>query len=75
MFVYRSCLGSVGASHRRRLILRLSVGFLPPDVPPSGAGLPLGSSVLYSPLHAAEGDTTPGLRRCRGTLGTCGVAR
>jgi hypothetical protein len=54
----------------RRLILRLSVGWVPPYVRPSGACLCLGSSVLYQPLHAAEGDTTPGLRLCRCTLGT-----
>jgi hypothetical protein len=54
----------------RRLILRLSVGWVPPDVRPSGACLGLGSSVLYQPLHAAEGDTTPGLRLCRCMLGT-----
>jgi hypothetical protein len=51
----------------RRLILRLSVGWVPPDVPPSGACLARGSSVLYQPLHAAEGDTTPGLRLFRCT--------
>jgi hypothetical protein len=51
----------------RRLILLLSVGWLPPDLQPSGAGLALGASVLYQPLHAAEGDTTPGLRLCRCT--------
>jgi hypothetical protein len=54
----------------RRLILRLSVGGVPPDVRPSGACLCLGSRVLYQPLHAAEGDTTPGRRLCRCTWGT-----
>jgi len=46
----------------RRLILLLSVGWLPPYVRPSGAGLARGSSVLYTPPHAAAGDPTPGLR-------------
>ena len=52
----------------RRLILLLSVGWLPPYLHPSGACLALGSSVLYQPLHAAEGYTTPGLRLFRCTL-------
>jgi hypothetical protein len=51
----------------RRLILLLSVGWLPPDLPPSGACLSLGSSILYEPLNAAEGYTTPGLRLFRCT--------
>src|SRR5687767_5355778 len=55
------------------MILRLSVGFIPPDWHPSGACLHLGSSILYQPLQAAEGDTTPGLRLCRCTLGTFSV--
>jgi hypothetical protein len=54
----------------RRLILLLSVGWVPPYLRPSGACLCLGSSVLYQPLNAAEGYTTPGLRLCRCTLGT-----
>src|SRR5687768_11058404 len=37
---------------------------------PSGACLPRGSSILYQPLHAAEGDTTPGRRLVRCTWGT-----
>jgi hypothetical protein len=53
----------------RRLILLLSVGWLPPSVPPSGACLCLGSSVLSQPLNAVEGYTTPGLRLGRCTLG------
>ena len=57
----------------RRLILRLSVGWVPPDLRPSGACLSLGSSVLDQPLHAAEGYTTPGLRLFRCTWGTFGV--
>jgi hypothetical protein len=35
----------VGASNIRRLILLLSVGWLPPYLPPSGACLTLGSSM------------------------------
>ena len=73
MFFDPSCLGRGGASQIRRLILLLSVGWRPPDVPPSGACLPRGSSILYQPLHAAEGDTTPGLRLFRCTWGTFSV--
>jgi hypothetical protein len=39
----------------RRVILRLSVGWLPPSVPPSGAYLTRGSSLLDKPRNAAEG--------------------
>jgi hypothetical protein len=46
----------------RRLILLLAVGWLPPSVPPSGAGLSLGSSVLSKPPNAAEDYTIPGRR-------------
>jgi len=56
------CIGRSGARKRRRLILRLSVGWLPPALPPSGAGLALGTRSLSKPLHAAEGYTQPGLR-------------
>ena len=52
----------------RRLILLLSVGWLPPSVRPSGACLTLGTSLLYKPHNAAEGYTTPGLRLFRCTL-------
>jgi hypothetical protein len=62
------CIGRAGASHIRRLILLLSVGWRAPDVYSSEACLGLGSSVLYQPLHAAEGDTTPGLRLIRCTV-------
>ena len=57
-----SCLTRVGARKRRRLSLLLSVGWLPPSLPPSGACLSLGTRILYKPLNAVEGDTTPGLR-------------
>jgi hypothetical protein len=59
----------------RRLILLLCVGWLPPSVRPSGARLHLGASVLYKPPHAAEDDTTPGLRLFRSTLEPFRVAR
>jgi hypothetical protein len=36
----------------RRLLLLLSVGWLPPSLRPSGACLCLGSSVLYQPQNA-----------------------
>jgi hypothetical protein len=52
----------------RRVILLLSVGWLPPSLRPSGACLCRGSRGLSQPLHAAEGDTTPGLRLCRCTV-------
>jgi len=39
------CIGRGGASKRRRLILLLSVGWLPPYLHPSGACLTLGSSM------------------------------
>ena len=52
----------------RRLILLISVGWLPPYLLPSGACLTLGSSILYQPRNAAEGDPTPGLRLCRCTV-------
>jgi hypothetical protein len=57
-----------GASKRRRLILLLSVGWVPPYVHPSGACLNLGTSVPVGPLNAAEGYTTPGLRLFSCTL-------
>ena len=52
------------------MILLISVGWVPPYLPPSGACLCLGSSVLYKPQNAAEGYTTPGLRLFRCPLGT-----
>ena len=57
----------------RRLMRRLSVGWVPPDLPPSGACLCLGARVLSQPLHAVAGDTTPGRRLCRCTVETFGV--
>ena len=59
----------------RRLILLLSVGWLPPSVRPSGACLTRGTRLLYQPPHAAEGDTTPGLRSFRCTLEPFRVTR
>jgi hypothetical protein len=55
----------------RRLSLLLSVGWVPPDLGPSGACLTLGSSLLSKPQNATEGDTTPGLRLFRCTLAPC----
>jgi hypothetical protein len=69
-FLCPRCIGKAGASQRRRLILLLSVGLIPPDVQPSGVCLALGSSILHQPLNAAEGDTTPGRRLFRCTLAT-----
>jgi hypothetical protein len=46
----------------RRLILLISVGWLPPYWHPSGAGLCLGTRMPYGSLHAIKGDTQPGLR-------------
>jgi hypothetical protein len=66
--------GRDGASTRRRVRLRLSVGCLPPAGRPSGACRWLGSRVRYEPLNAAEGAPTPGRRLCCGTWATCGVA-
>jgi hypothetical protein len=54
----------------RRVILLLSVDWVPPSVLPSGACLSLGSRVLSKPPHAVEGDTTPGLRFFRCTQET-----
>src|SRR6516165_6125931 len=67
---YPSCISRDGASKKRRLILLLSVGWVPPYLPPSGACLYLGTRILYKPLNAVEGDTTPGLRLCRCTQET-----
>ena len=61
------CIERAGASTMRRLILLISVGWVPPYLRPSGACLCLGSSVLYKPHNAAEGYTTPGLRLFRCT--------
>jgi hypothetical protein len=41
----RWAIGRAGARHRRRLIRLIAVGWCPPDVPPSGAGLPRGPRV------------------------------
>jgi hypothetical protein len=56
-FVEPSCLSRAGARKQRRVIRLLSVGWVPPSLPPSGAGLALGTSLLYKPLNAAEGYT------------------
>jgi len=46
----------------RRLILLISVGWLPPYLHPSGACLCLGTSIPYGALNAIEGYAKPGLR-------------
>ena len=58
----------------RRLILLISVGWVPPDLRPSGACLTLGSRVLSKPPNAAEGYTKPGLRLFPCPLEPCRVA-
>ena len=45
-------IARVGASTLRRVILRLSVGWLPPSVRPSGACLTRGTRLLSKPPHA-----------------------
>jgi hypothetical protein len=55
-------IGRVGASTMRRVILRLSVGGVPPYWSPSGACLTLGSSRLYQPPNATADYPTPGPR-------------
>jgi hypothetical protein len=42
------CIGRDGASQRRRLILLIFVGWVPPNVRPSGACLALGTRVSFS---------------------------
>jgi hypothetical protein len=69
------CIRKDGASTMRRLILLLSVGWLPPYLLPSGACLTLGTSILSKPPNAAESYTTPGLRLFRCTLEPFRVAR
>jgi hypothetical protein len=49
----------------RRLILLISVGWLPPYLHPSGACLFLGTRMPYGSLNAIEGYTKPGLRLCQ----------
>jgi hypothetical protein len=47
----------------RRGRRRLSVGWGPPGLSPSGAGRPLGARLLSQPQNAAEGSTPPERRR------------
>jgi hypothetical protein len=54
----------------RRLILLISVGWLPPYLRPSGACLTRGTRMPAGSRHAGEGDTTPGLRLFPCTLET-----
>jgi hypothetical protein len=76
-YFFPQCIGKAGASTRRRLILLLSVGWVPPSLRPSGACLTRGSRILDKPPHAAEGDTKPGLRlfRCIWNLSKFNVAQ
>ena len=69
MFFYPLRIRRGGASKIRRLILLLSVGWVPPYLHPSGACLNLGTSVPVGALNAAEGYTKPGLRLFQCTLG------
>ena len=55
-----SCIRRGGASKKRRLILLISVGWLPPYLPPSGACLSLGPSMPEGSLNAVEGYTKTG---------------
>ncbi len=54
----------------RRLILLISVGWVPPYLHPSDACLTLGTRMPWGSLHAAEGYTKPGPRLCRCTWET-----
>jgi hypothetical protein len=54
-FLCLRCIGRARASTMRRLILLISVGWVPPSLHPSGACLGLGSSVLYQPRNTALG--------------------
>jgi hypothetical protein len=63
------CIRRAGARQTRRLILRLSVDWVPPDLPPSGACLALGTRMPEGSLNAVEDYTIPGPRLFRCTLG------
>src|SRR5215510_670878 len=60
-FTYLS-LGRAGASKTRRLITLISVGWVPPDLPPSGACLTRGTRVPVGLL------TPPGVTLHRGCV-------
>ena len=57
---FTSIIGRGGASQKRRLILLLSVDWVPPDWRPSGAGLSRGASMPAGSRHAVEDDTKTG---------------
>jgi hypothetical protein len=64
-------IGRGGVSQKRRLIRLISVGWLPPDVRPSGAGLDLGTRVsfsLFTPSRVAPHRGCASSDRC-GKLG------
>jgi len=66
--LFYGVIGRAGASKMRRLILLISVDWVPPDLHPSGACLARGTSRPGRSLNAVEGCTTPGLRLFRCTL-------
>src|SRR4051812_6057537 len=53
--LFTAAIARAGARKRRRLILRLSVGWLPPDVRPSGACLARGPRVWCSLVTPSRG--------------------
>jgi len=53
-------IGRAGASHIRRLILLLSVGWVPPDLRPSGACLGRGTRVCFSLFTPSRATPTRG---------------
>jgi|RhiMethySRZTD1v2_1073278.scaffolds.fasta_scaffold1464643_1 hypothetical protein len=59
----------------RRLLLRLSGGWVPPDWGSSGAYLTLGTRFLYKPQNAVAGDPQPGRRLFRCTVECCRAPR
>src|SRR5262245_3975369 len=60
LFFAPRCIGRAGARKRRRVILLLSVGWLPPDLPPSGACLHLGTRILLQASERHRGVYQPG---------------
>src|SRR5262249_10678230 len=57
-------IGRAGASKRRRLILLLFVGWLPPSWRPSGACLALGTRVCFSLFTPSRGTQNRGGGSC-----------
>src|SRR4029434_4142440 len=77
-FVLLSCvIGRDGASKRRRLIMLLSVDWLPPSLRPSGACLALGTRVCFSLFTPSRATPHRGCVSSDGRLtpyGHCGKA-